>query len=177
MIETIYKPQAYCWQENGRSEVVMCCKAGYFRKVIFLLFPVFLVFGVVGCAYIGWPKVSWRRPEQSGLKRFEVVPISNRDVADLDSDDIVQIMRRAGFSDEQILALGTDLRNAILLMGAAQIRKEKIEAIFAVRGDYIFITTRLRGNFIYNPKSNEFGMTPAAPPASTDDSQRLKGLY
>jgi hypothetical protein len=63
------------------------------------------------------------------------------------------------------------------LMGAAQIRKEKIEAIFAVRGDYIFITTRLRGNFIYNPKSNEFGMTPAAPPASTDDSQRLKGFY
>ncbi len=170
MIET------YCWQENERSDVVMCCKAGYFRKVILVLFLVFLVVSVVGCAYIGWPKVSWRRPEQTGLNRFEVVPISNRDVADLDSDDIVQIMRRAGFSDEQVLALGTDLRNAILLMGAAQIRKEKIEAIFAVRGDYIFITTRLRGNFIYNPKSNEFGMTPAAP-TSTADSQRLNGLY
>jgi hypothetical protein len=151
---------------------VMSCKSRYFGAGILVLTLILFVFVVAGCISVSWPKIKWPKitwqqpdePErQTGIQQFEVIPISNRDVADLDSDDIVNIMRRAGFSDEQILVLGPDLRNAILLMGAAQIRREKIEAIFAVRGEYIFITTRLRGNFIYNPKSKQFGMGAAAP--------------
>jgi hypothetical protein len=85
--------------------------------------------------------------------RLNVIPLSNQYVAALSADDIVQLMRRAGFSNEQILELGTDLRNGLALSGAAQLKVgDKVEAIFAVHGDYVYITTRLRGSFIYDVK-------------------------
>ena len=99
-----------------------------------------------------------------GRSEFKVIPLNNRDVATLSSDDVVRIMRRAGFSDDQILELGTDLRNGLLLSGAVQVKKKKVEAIFAVRGEYIYITTRLRGSFIYDLKMGQFGLpTPSSP--------------
>lgn len=83
--------------------------------------------------------------------RFQVVPVGSQEVAALSSDDIVRVMRRAGFSDEQILQLGTQLRNALLLSGAAQvIRANIVEAIFAIHNNNVYITARLRGNFIYD---------------------------
>jgi len=84
---------------------------------------------------------------------LKVIPLSNQHAAALSADDIVQLMRRTGFSDEQILDLGTDLRNGLALSGAAQLKiGDRVEAVFAVKGDYVYITTRLRGSFIYDPK-------------------------
>lgn len=84
----------------------------------------------------------------------QVIPAGNRQVAALSADDIVQVMQRAGFSDEQILELGTDLRNGLALSGAAQIKvDDKVEAIFAVNGDYVHFSSRLRGSFIYDVKT------------------------
>jgi hypothetical protein len=81
----------------------------------------------------------------------QVLPISNREVAALSAEDVVQVMLRAGFSDEQILQLGTDLRNELARSGAAQINVEdKVEAIFAVNGDYVYVSSRLRGSFLYD---------------------------
>lgn len=118
----------------------------------------YLAFGATGCS-------SFRLPGfRSGRSEFEVVPLNNRDVATLSSDDIVRIMRRSGFSDDQILQLGTEVRNGLLLSGAVQVRKKKVEAIFAVRGDYIYITTRLRGSFIYDLTIGEFGLPSASSP-------------
>ncbi|NIO40451.1 MAG: hypothetical protein GTO41_09820, partial [Burkholderiales bacterium] len=51
-------------------------------------------------------------------KGFEVIPVSNRNILDLSADDVVQVMRRAGFSDNQILELGTDVRDGIFMSGA-----------------------------------------------------------
>jgi len=63
-------------------------------------------------------------------------------------------MLRAGFSDEQILQLGTDLRNELARSGAAQISVgDKVEATFAVRGDYVYVTAYKRGSFIYEMKT------------------------
>jgi len=85
---------------------------------------------------------------------FEVVPVSNRYVLALSSDDIVQVMRRAGFSDDQILELGTDVHNGMLESGAVQVKvDDKVEVVFAANGDDVYIGTRLRGNFIYNVKT------------------------
>ncbi len=42
--------------------------------------------GVVGCMHHN--------------KGFEVIPVSNRYVLTLSADDVVQVMRRAGFSDD-----------------------------------------------------------------------------
>jgi hypothetical protein len=107
--------------------------------IILLLLPL-LSLGFNGCA----------QPGESDTT-FNVIPIGSRDVAVLSSDDVVRVMRRAGFSDEQIVDLGTQVHNAILQSGAVEVKRGKvIEAIFAVNGKNLFITTRLRGNFIYN---------------------------
>lgn len=99
-----------------------------------------LASGVVGC--------------MSYDRGFEVVPVSNRNVISLSPDDVVQIMRRAGFSNDQILDLGTAVHNGMLSSGAVQIKlNNKVEVVFAANGDDVYIGTRLRGNFIYNVKT------------------------
>jgi len=83
--------------------------------------------------------------------QFQVIPVSSQDVAELSSDDVVRVMRRVGFSDEQILELGAQLRDGLLLSGAVQISRNNIvEAIFVIRDNRVHITARLRGNFIYD---------------------------
>lgn len=133
--------------------------------IILLLLLPFLSLGVVGCAQVG--KITsgiGRLAGAGGAQKLQVMPLSNQDVIALSADDIVQLMRRTGFSDEQILELGTDLRNALLSSGAAQVRlRNKVEAIFAVHNEYVFITTRLRGSFIYDVKAGGFGLRTASP--------------
>lgn len=105
-----------------------------------------LALGVVGCAPPG------------AHMRIQVIPMSNREVITLSADDIVQVMRRAGFSDEQILEHGTDLHNGLAQSGAAQLKVgDRVEAIFAVHSNYVYISTRLRGNFIYDVKTGWLG--------------------
>jgi len=86
-----------------------------------------------------------------------VIALSNsRDVIALNAEDIVRVMQQAGFSDKQILELGTDLRNALASSGAAQILVgEVVEAIFAVRGNYLHVSGYRRGSFIFNSETGE----------------------
>ena len=89
--------------------------------------------------------------------RGRVDPLPSQQVIALSSDDIVRVMRRAGFSDEQIIEFGTDVRNALASTGASQVRVgKKVEAIFAVDGDCLHGTSRLRGSFIYDMKTSRF---------------------
>ena len=82
---------------------------------------------------------------------IQVIPLNSRSVLDLSADDVVEIMRAAGFSDEQIIELGTEVHDALAQTGAVQIEiGRKAEAIFAVKDEDIYISTRLRGLFIYN---------------------------
>ncbi len=107
--------------------------------IVVSLLLTLLAFGVVSCA---------------ANRGLEIVPINNQDVLTLSSDDIVRVMRRAGFSDNQILEYGTDLHSALSREGAAQIKiRRNPEAVFAINGDAVYISTRLRGNFIYNVKT------------------------
>ena len=86
-----------------------------------------------------------------------VDPLPSHQVVALSSDNIVHVMRRAGFSDEQILEFGTDVRNGLASSGAAQVRVgDKVEAIFAVEGQYLHGTSRLRGSFIYDLSTGRF---------------------
>jgi hypothetical protein len=114
---------------------------------IMLMLVALLFFGVVGCSRT-----------THGIR---LIPLSNRHVLALSSDDVVAVMRRAGFSDKQILEYGTDLRNGLAESGAVQVKiGEKIEAVFAVNlneGNCVYISTRLRGNFIYDVDSGWVG--------------------
>ncbi|MGB2862516.1 MAG: hypothetical protein WBC05_04250 [Sedimentisphaerales bacterium] len=106
-----------------------------------------LALGAVGCVR-----------NSTGIR---VIPLSNRNVLALSPDDVIHVMRRAGFSDKQILEYGMDLRNGLAESGAVQIKiGKKVEAVFAINlndGDCVFISTRLRGNFIYNVDSGWLG--------------------
>ena len=83
--------------------------------------------------------------------RSVVLPLPNREVIALEPDDIVRIMRRAGFEEKEILKLGTALRNYIATQGAAQIRiGDRTEAIFGVSGGYVHVSGYRRGGFVYD---------------------------
>ena len=107
-----------------------------------------LALGAVGCG----------QKSSSGIR---VIPRSNRNVLALSPDDVIHVMRRAGFSDKQILEHGKDLRNALAVSGAVDIKiGKKVEAVFAINpneGDCVYISTRLRGNFIYNVETGWVG--------------------
>jgi len=82
---------------------------------------------------------------------IEVIPLNSRNVLELSADNVVDIMRAAGFSDEQIIEYGTAVRDGLAQTGAVQINvNRRAEAIFAVKEQDIYISTQLRGLFIYN---------------------------
>ena len=82
---------------------------------------------------------------------IEVLPLGNRSVLTLTSDDVVQVMRAAGFSDMQIMEHGTSLHDGLARSGAVQIKvDDTVEAVFAINGDSVYISTLGRGHFVYN---------------------------
>ncbi len=114
-----------------------------FGVIVMPLLLALLALGLGGCA---------------NNRGFEILPLNNQNVLTVSSDDIVRVMRGAGFSDNQILQYGEDLHLALAQYGAAQIKiNRKLEAVFAINGDAVYISTRLRGNFIYNTKTGWVG--------------------
>ena len=92
----------------------------------------------------------------SPSSKLRLSPLNNQDTVNLNANDIVSIMRSAGFSDDQILEHGTRMHQDLLESGAVQLKvDDKIEAIFAVNNNYIYIATRMRGSFIYNTKTGQ----------------------
>lgn len=93
---------------------------------------------------------------------IQIMPQPNREVADLNPDDVVRIMRRIGFTDEQILELGTDMHEALFSSGAARvIYGQETEALARVNGMQVYIGSRSRGNFVYDLGYGQF-VTPGA---------------
>jgi hypothetical protein len=87
----------------------------------------------------------------------QVISLQNGELAGLSADDVVRVMQRAGFSDDQILDLGAHIRNALAETGAAQVQVgEKVEAIFMVNRKLVMIASRKTGNHIYNVDTGSF---------------------
>ncbi len=97
---------------------------------------VFLALGASGCM------------QSRGI---EVLHLGNRSVLTLSSEDVVQVMRAAGFSDEQIWEHGTALRDGLARLGAVQIKVDgTVEVVFAINDDSVYISTLGRGHFVYS---------------------------
>jgi hypothetical protein len=85
---------------------------------------------------------------------MRVVPVSANNVLILSADDIIQIMQRSGFTDDQIVDLGPEVQRNLATYGGAQITiRGRMEVIFAIDGNDIFISTLTRGSFVYNIKT------------------------
>lgn len=85
---------------------------------------------------------------------IQVLAVGNQDVLDLTARDVVQIMRAAGFTDEHIRQHGRAVRDGMATRGAVQVKiNDTVEAVFAAKGDMIYVSTRSRGHFYYDVKT------------------------
>ena len=83
------------------------------------------------------------------LTTESVVRFAVGDATAISAHDLAEAMLRAGFTREQILHDGPAVRNALGTSGGAQLRSGKlVEALFAVHGDRLYVTSRLRGTFV-----------------------------
>lgn len=129
-----------------------------------LLVLVVLALEVVGCKDaikpVEWPEL---HPE-GGSGEYRIVPQDNRDVAELTADDVVRVMRELGFSDAEILDLGTDLHDAIASAGMAVVFDgNRAEMILRVNREYLLIRTRSQGSMMYDIARGHFGVLPPTP--------------
>jgi hypothetical protein len=135
--------------------------------VLLVLVPLALEVG--GCHGGQWSELgsngkSDKQSKQNKVDGLQIVAKSNREVARLNADDVVRIMQRVGFSDDQIVELGTDLHNALLLSGGAEVYYNKhLEMIFAINNQQVQIQSRSRGTFIYDVSTRRFVL--GSPPA------------
>jgi hypothetical protein len=129
-----------------------------------LLVSIVLALEVVGCndaiRPVEWPEL--HAEGRTGV--YRIVPKDNRNVAELTADDVVRVMRQVGFSDEQILDLGPDLRDALLSAGAAVVFDgDRAEMILRVNREYLLVRSRAHGSMIYDIARSRFGLLPPAP--------------
>jgi hypothetical protein len=138
--------------------------------VLLVLVP--LALEVVGC-HGGAKPAQWselgsdskpkKKQSKEGKEGLSIVAKSSRETVRLTPDDLVRIMQRVGFSDDQIMDLGTDLFNALLLSGGADVYYgQRLEMMFAVNNRQVQIQSRTRGTFIYDTVAQRFvlGATP-----------------
>lgn len=110
-----------------------------------------------------------------GDEPLKIVPVPSRNVLALTPNDIIQVMSRAGFSDDQIIEFGPLVRKGLLNSGAVQVRQgDTVEALFAVQADFVYVSTRMRGSFVYNVKTNGLH-TGHNSQADIDASKQLNG--
>ena len=77
-----------------------------------------------------------------------VVPVPSGEATAVSAYSLADAMLKAGFTRDEVLDYGTELRNALATSGGAQIRRGKIvEAIFAVHAQELYVTSRTRGTF------------------------------
>jgi len=109
-------------------------------------------------------------PQTSNNSSIQVLPIGNRDVLDLSDDDVMKVLKKAGFSDDTISICVTEVRNGLAQTGAVQIKIDnEVELVCAIRIDDVHISSRQRGMYIYNVKTGSFvGDTSDANSASQD---------
>lgn len=80
-----------------------------------------------------------------------ITPLSNRDNAELTAEQIIDVMRLAGYRDSEIVNLGPYLRDALASSGAARVEMgNRVDAILVVEFDRIYVSTRTHGTFIYD---------------------------
>ena len=131
-----------------------------------------LLLAALATAAIGCQAQPAEWPELGGttvLKRqpgrgLRIVPQRNRSVAQLNAGDVIAIMRAIGCTDEQILDLGPDLRDALGMAGGARLMLDnKTRAIFRVDDRHVFVMLASEGVFVYDLVRHQFGLTSASP--------------
>jgi hypothetical protein len=79
-------------------------------------------------------------------------PVSNvvvGEAAEVSAYDLAEAMLRAGFTRDQILQYGPQVRRSLATSGGAQVRDGKVVgALFSIHGNQLYVTSRSRGTFV-----------------------------
>jgi hypothetical protein len=83
------------------------------------------------------------------LTQQAVIPVPVGEAADVSALHLAEAMLRSGLTHEQIVRHGPAIHEALATSGGAQFRAGKlVEAVFAVRSDHLYVTSRTRGTFV-----------------------------
>jgi hypothetical protein len=99
-----------------------------------------VLFGLAGCTTMD---------QSVALATQPVMAIAVGDARAVSADDLASAMVGAGFVKDDILRYGPDVEQALATSGGAQVRQNKmVDALFAVHGDKLYVTSRTRGTFV-----------------------------
>jgi hypothetical protein len=99
-----------------------------------------VLFGLAGCTTMD---------QSVALATQPVMAIAVGDARAVSPDDLASAMVGAGFAKDDILSYGPDVEQALASSGGAQVRQNKmVDALFAVHGDKLYVTSRTRGTFV-----------------------------
>ncbi|MBN2590830.1 MAG: hypothetical protein JXA96_13280 [Sedimentisphaerales bacterium] len=85
---------------------------------------------------------------------MRIIPVPSQDILILTPDQTIQILQRIGFTDSQIQEHAFSIRDGLEKQGAVRILiDDEVQAGLAVRDDEVFISSRSKGQFIYNIKT------------------------
>lgn len=88
--------------------------------------------------------------------KINIVPGNGAEVMTLRPDEVVTIMKRAGYSDNQIYDHGFEVHEALARVGEAIIEVNgKKETRFLIQGDQVYVQT-LKGWYLYNVNTSSW---------------------
>ena len=152
--------------------VIVMVKPGHIWTLTGTLVLVVLALTMAGCQAqpAAWPELGAgsrsqsQEQSRSNTKGLHIVPQRSHAVAELKANDVIKIMRSIGCTDEQIVDLGTDLRDILAQDGAARIMVgKKLEALMQVSGNQVLITSNSRGTFVYDLRRGQIGLPNISP--------------
>ena len=107
--------------------------------------------GIMGC--------SPSKPEETtGIDEITIVPKRSGNAVELNAKGVFSIMKRCGFTDEQVYYHGTALREALKNYGGAciYVGKGNAEVLLRVQGEEVQGVSQSYGYFVYDVKASEF---------------------
>ena len=85
---------------------------------------------------------------------IKIVPVPSQETLTISPEDAILILQAIDFSDSQVQDLAPVVCDALSKSGAVRILiDDEVQAGLAVRGDEVFISSRTKGQFIYNIKT------------------------
>jgi hypothetical protein len=113
------------------------------RTVVFCLLAAACALGGAGCA-----------PEPP---KPIVDAVAAPQQVELTPDDVVNVLRRAGFTNQEILEIGPQVRDAVAASGGVSITfNGKVQAILAAENGLLYITAAGRGTYMYRLDAHTF---------------------
>lgn len=109
------------------------------------------MFGIMGC--------STSKPEETSSRDdITVVPKRSGNAVELNANAVFSIMKRCGFTDEQVYYHGTALRDALKNYGGAciYVGKGNAEVLLRVQGEEVQGVSQSYGYFVYDVKAGQF---------------------